>query len=71
MVPAPWYLCVPKPHGQEQVYQKEAKDFSLALLQLPVALATTFSSITRKEETRRKQGGRRNRKGDILNTLLG
>lgn len=67
MIPACWHLCVPKPPGQEQVYQKEAKDFSLALLLLPGAWATTFSSTTRKEETRRKQGGgRRNKKGETF-----
>lgn len=70
MIPACWHWRVPKPHGQEQVYQKKAKDFSLVLLLLPGAWVTAFFT-TRKEETRRKQGGRRNKKGDVLNTLLG
>lgn len=28
MIPACWHLFVPKPHAQEQVQQKEAKDFA-------------------------------------------
>lgn len=47
MIPACWHLLVPKPHVQEQVHQKEAKDFSLALLLLPGAWATSFSAATR------------------------
>lgn len=48
MVPARWHLRVPKAHVREQVHQKEAKDFSLALLLLgtflPDAWAGSFSA---------------------------
>lgn len=45
--PACWHLLVPKPHVQEQVHQKEAKDFSLALLLLQEATATSLSVAPR------------------------
>lgn len=53
MVPARWPLRVPQAHVGEQVHQKEAKDFSLALLLLgtflPDAWAGSFSAAKQSE----------------------